>query len=84
MPRIETPLCAEMNGCEARPVVDFWDAASGRVSASPVDTELTPEGAFRGGGQHTGDRNPLRHWRIGVDVVPESTAESLLGREFDV
>ena len=68
----------------AEPKVDFWDAVRGRVGVSPADVELAPEEAFVCGGQHTGDRNPLHHWHIGADGDPACTAESPLGREFDV
>ena len=66
------------------PQVSFWDAISGRVAAGPADIKLSPEEAFVCGGQHTGERNPLRHWRIGADGSPECEAESPLGSEFDV
>ena len=72
----------QVDAC-AEPAVGFWDAISGRVKVSPADITLAPEEAFVCGGQHTGERNPLRHWRIGAGGDPESVAESPLGAEFD-
>ena len=68
----------------SEPAVGFWDAISGRVKVSPADITLAPEEAFVSGGQHTGERNPLRHWRLGAGGDPESVAESPLGAEFDL
>ena len=53
------------------PQVSFWDAISGRVAAGPADIKLSPEEAFVCGGQHTGERTPLRHWRgAGLPRIP--------------
>ena len=65
------------------PQVSFWDAITGRVPASPEDIVLSPERDFVVGGQHTGDRNPLRHWVLGEGGVPRRIRESPLGSVFD-
>ena len=65
------------------PQVSFWDAITGRVPASPEDIVLSPEREFVVGGQHTGDRNPLRHWVLDEGGVPRRIRESPLGSVFD-
>ena len=76
------PVRQAKEACE-EPRVSFWDAITGRAPASPEDVVLSSERDFVVGGQHTGARNPLRHWVLDADGMPRRAAESPLGAPFD-